>query len=105
MPREKPLHERIMAYINAQPGCLCRKRHGTRYGQRGDPDLYGSLHGLHFELEVKKKGEKPTDLQLRRLREWESAGALADWFNDWEDARAVVGAWIEMGREYAAQRV
>ena len=87
MPREKALHERIMAYINAQPGCLCRKRHGSRYSTRGDPDLYGSLRGRHFEFEIKQPGERPTGLQLARLREWSEAGAMTGWFDDFEQAK------------------
>ncbi len=88
--REKSLHERIMAYINIQPGCKCRKRHGTAYGHKGDPDLYGSLCGLHFEFEIKQKGEKPTPLQQKRLKEWEATGSIVGWFDDFELAKGYI---------------
>jgi hypothetical protein len=45
-------------------------------GVGGDSDITGCIRGWHFELEVKRPGERPTPLQLRRLREWRYAGAI-----------------------------
>lgn len=83
--------------------CLIRKRHGTVFAVRGDPDLYGVLPlthpvwpGRHFELEVKRPGERPTPLQITRLSEWEKAGALVGVVTSVEEAMTVLrvgGMW------------
>lgn len=52
-----------------------RKRHGTAMGVAGDPDFYGSWDGVHWELELKAPGERPTKLQDARRQEWQAAGA------------------------------
>lgn len=76
MITERAIVKSILAYLNSLPGCLARKRWGGGMGVAGDPDITGCLGGRHFEFEVKRPGERPTPLQLRRLREWEDAGAI-----------------------------
>jgi hypothetical protein len=58
--REATLVSGIIAALREIPGCVVRKRHGTAWGVAGDPDLYGSINGRHFEIEVKRRGEVPT---------------------------------------------
>lgn len=53
-----------------------RKRHGSSLGLAGDPDLYGSWNGLHWELELKAPGEEPTPLQRARHLEWSRTGSV-----------------------------
>ena len=45
-------------------------------GVAGDPDIDACIRGRSLQLEVKRPGEKPTLLQLKRLEEWRQAGAL-----------------------------
>jgi hypothetical protein len=90
---EKHIVSRIMQALRARPGVVVRKRHGTAMGVAGDPDLYGSLNGRHFEIEVKRP-EGPsrlTELQSQRLREWEFAGAIAGVARSVEDALRILG--------------
>ena len=75
MPLEKQIVDSIVKDFRTVPGCVVRKRHGTAFGVAGDPDLYGTINGRHFELEVKQPGNQPTVLQARRLVEWRAAGA------------------------------
>jgi len=72
------------------PQCVVRKRHGTAYITRGDADLYGSLRGRHFEIEVKRPGKQPTPLQFARLEEWRASGAIAGWATNVAGALAVL---------------
>lgn len=66
------------------------KRHGSEFSVAGEPDLFGSLDGMHFELEVKVPGKVPTPLQFRRLDEWEQVGSIAGWVTSPEEAVEVL---------------
>jgi ribosomal protein S14 len=61
-------------------------------GVAGDPDLYGSVRGRHFEIEVKRPdaAAESTELQRQRLREWEQAGAIVGVARSVEDALAIL---------------
>lgn len=91
MPLEKQIVVSILKYLRTVPGCAVRKRHGTVFGVAGDPDLYGTINGHHFELEVKQPGNPPTDLQLSRLEEWRAAGAAVGVVHSVQEARKVLG--------------
>jgi hypothetical protein len=89
---EKNIVSLIVKALRTQPGLIVRKRHGTAMGVAGDPDLYGSLNGRHFEIEVKRP-ESPsrlTKLQSQRLSEWERAGAITGVARSVEDAMAIL---------------
>ena len=88
--RESAIVAEIIAVLRAIPGCVVRKRHGTAWGVAGDPDLYGSIGGRHFEIELKRPGEHATKLQNARLTEWRSSGALAGVARSVEDALAIL---------------
>lgn len=75
--RESALVAEIVQALRTLPGVVVRKRHESGWGVAGDPDLYGSAGGRHFEIEVKRPGEKTTPLQQARLAEWSASGALA----------------------------
>jgi hypothetical protein len=83
--RESAIIEGILKRAKATPGLVLRKRHVTM-GVTGDPDLYGSYWGEHVEIECKRPGEKPTPLQLQRLRQWRDAGAVTGWTTSVEGA-------------------
>lgn len=88
--REATLVSGIIAALREIPGCVVRKRHGTAWGVAGDPDLYGSINGRHFEIEVKRRGEVPTPIQRVRLADWARSGALAGVAHSVEEAVAIV---------------
>jgi len=90
--RESALVAEILRALRALPGVMVRKRHGSAWGVAGDPDLYGSIHGRHFEIEVKRPDERPTALQQARLKQWAATGALAGVARSVEDALDIVGA-------------
>lgn len=89
--RESSIVTAILRALRALPGVVVRKRHGTAMGVAGDPDLYGSICGRHFEIEVKRPDATPTELQQARLRDWERSGALVGVARNVEEALAIVG--------------
>jgi hypothetical protein len=76
MTRESAIVKAILAYLNSLPGCVARKRWGGGMGVAGDPDIDACIRGRSVQLEVKRPGEMPTPLQLKRLEEWRQAGAV-----------------------------
>ena len=90
--RESSLVAEILRALRALPGVVVRKRHGSTWGVAGDPDLYGSIHSRHFEIEVKRPGDRPTALQQARLKQWAATGALVGVARSVEDALDIVGA-------------
>jgi hypothetical protein len=55
------------------------KTHGTGTAKAGTPDLLICLAGRFCAVELKQPGKTPTPLQMKRLRTWAAAGALAGW--------------------------
>jgi hypothetical protein len=52
--------------------------------EAGTPDLLACYYGRFYAIEVKRPGNKPTKLQLFRLRQWREAGAVAFWCDSLE---------------------
>jgi len=77
MTSERAIVKAILVYLNGLLGCLARKRWGGGMGVAGDPDIDACFHGRSVQLEVKRPGEAPTPLQVKRLEEWRRAGAVA----------------------------
>jgi hypothetical protein len=111
---EKAVVGRITAALKRLPGVVVRKRHGTVMGLAGDPDLYGSINGRHFEIEVKRPNDPSsqlTKLQTERLMEWKIAGAITGVARSTDDALGILGlkrppapVWICTGcRQYRWQ--
>ena len=91
---EKAVVARIMGDLKTRPGVVVRKRHGTAMGVAGDPDLYGTIGGRHFEIEVKRPDDpssRLTRLQARRLQEWKMAGAVVGVARSIDDALQILG--------------
>ena len=76
MTLERDIVKAILAYLNGLPDGLARKRWGGGMGVAGDPDIDACVGGRCVQFEVKRPGEKPTALQVKRLEEWHSAGAI-----------------------------
>jgi hypothetical protein len=92
MRRESSLVAEILRALRALPGVVVRKRHGSAWGVAGDPDLYGSIAGRHFEIEVKRPGGRPTALQQARLKQWAASGARVGVATSIEEALRITGA-------------
>ena len=90
MTSERAIVKAVLAYLNSLPGCLARKRWGGGMGVAGDPDIDACIRGRSLQLEVKRPGEKPTPLQLKRLEEWRQAGAVVAVVHCASEAREVV---------------
>ena len=91
---EKAVVARIMKTLRGNPHVVVRKRHGTAMGVAGDPDLYGTIRGRHFEIEVKRPNDPSsqlTELQTRRLLEWKMAGAIAGVARSVDEALVILG--------------
>ena len=91
---EKFIVARIMKTLKSNPRVVIRKRHGTAMGMGGDPDLYGTIDGRHFEIEVKRPNDSSsqlTELQTRRLMEWKAGGAITGVARSVGEALAILG--------------
>jgi len=91
---EKYIVASIVKALKERPGVAVRKRHGTAMGVAGDADLYGSIRGRHFEIEVKRPNDSSsqlTELQTQRLMEWKAAGAITGVARSVEEALVILG--------------
>jgi hypothetical protein len=50
--------------------------HGSAYSAVGRPDLDGCVYGQHFGFEVKNDQGKLTKIQIYRLKQLKTAGAI-----------------------------
>ncbi len=55
------------------------KVHGSASQAAGTPDLLACVRGRFVAVELKQPGARPTPLQMKRLRSWAKAGAIAGW--------------------------
>ena len=70
-----------------------------RFGRAGESDLWGILpNGQHLEIEVKRPGNKPTEHQLRWLKEMHQLGCVAIWGDNANDVERVIEAVIHGGQ-------
>ena len=77
---ETSITKDILKWLNKLPKCYAIKRHISRFGMTGLPDITGCINGKHFELEVKvpplAKAEVSPAQRLQLLK-WADAGAMA----------------------------
>lgn len=59
------------------PGAVIYKPPGGPFGRAGEPDIHITFGGCKMVIEVKSDIGEPSKLQLKRLREYREAGALA----------------------------
>jgi hypothetical protein len=93
-PLERHLQQSAIAFLKARGWCV-RKRHGSVMGVAGDPDLYALYRGVHYEIELKAPGGRPTPLQQARLEEWRRAGAVTWVIDSMTVLRTLVAAIVE----------
>jgi hypothetical protein len=88
---ETNLKRQVMSMLSAEyPSAVLRKRHGSIYSTVGDPNLYILYAGVHIECELKRPGQEATPIQLRRLREWQGAGAVIAVIHSVDEMRALM---------------
>ena len=91
---EKAVVTRIVKALRSYRNVVVRKRHGTAMGVAGDPDLYGTINGRHFEIEVKRPCDSASQLsklQTERLLEWQLGGAITGVARNVDDALMILG--------------
>lgn len=100
-PRERDIQQSILDYC-AKAGIFARRRNVAgaqrmpdgsfvRLGTKGQSDIWGILkYGKHFECEIKRPGEEPSDTQMQWLRDCASAGALAFWTDNLDEFIEIV---------------
>ena len=91
MTKESAIVKAILAYLNTLPRCLARKRWGGGMGVAGEPDIDACLRGRSLQLEVKRPGQHPTLLQLKRMEEWRQAGAIVGIVTSVAEVKALLG--------------
>ncbi len=75
--KESNLQRKILEKLNNTPLCKAVSTTQGFFGRKGEPDIMGSYDGHMFVIEVKLPGGKPTEIQEKRLSEWQAAGAFA----------------------------
>ena len=86
---EKSIVDASLRWLRKLPECKARKRRGG-VSNKGHPDIYGSIFGIHFEIEVKAPGNKPTKLQKVRLDEWDNAGAITGVSYSLDETKSII---------------
>ena len=82
-PFERSIQGAIIKALNKDPSTLVRCRSADSVGHvAGDPDIYGSIGGIHVEIEIKRPGEVPTKIQYHRLDQWARIGNAACLWTD-----------------------
>lgn len=87
---ERPATYRNGKRVSGEGGRL--KRMGARAGT-SDFILVAPALGRVHALELKRRGETPTDAQAAFLDEIRAAGGLADWCDNFNDAKRILSAW------------
>jgi hypothetical protein len=91
MALEKKITNQIIKELNKDPSIWVRKRLTTGMsGTLGWPDITGiketeingQSFGIRIEIEVKRPGKKPSDIQYSRLRGFRRLGAIAFWTDE-----------------------
>lgn len=68
----------------------------VRFGERGNPDVTGTLPGgRRLDLEVKAPGKRPTPEQLDRLRRTNAAGGVGLWVDDAAQMPRILGRLLD----------
>ena len=71
----------------------------VRFGRAGESDLWGiDSSGAHWEIEVKRPGNRPTSKQLAWLREMHELGCIAIWSDSANDIERIAEAVLAGGK-------
>ena len=99
--REGKVQKAIMVRLSRLGVKLWRRNIGAmtdkagnfvRFAAPGQSDLWGVHEGRHWEIEVKRPGNKPTPTQLKWLKEMTAQGCVAYWADNPTTAELVAEA-------------
>jgi hypothetical protein len=80
-------------------GAMQKGQRFIRFAAPGQSDLWGILpDGRHLEIETKRPGNKPTELQLAWLKSMEACEAVALWGDNCNDIERCVEAILQGGK-------
>lgn len=91
MPTESNITRSIMGFLQRLPCSYAMKLHGSRYGQRGIPDILLIWKGRPWFFEVKTEHGKPTKMQELKMLMLRNAGAEAHVVRSVGDVRKILG--------------
>lgn len=96
-PLEKEIEKKIGDYAKKN-GCLYYKF--TSPAMRAVPDrMICTNRGVVGFLEVKRKGAKPTELQLRKMKELSDHGHQVTWCDSVEAGKAFIDDLVQLGEK------
>jgi hypothetical protein len=86
----------ILRYINSLPNAKAINIHGSIFSERGTPDIIGCVNGRMVAFEC-KRGERQhlEPIQLWRLCEWLSAGAIVGGVSSVDHVKLVLGLMLD----------
>lgn len=80
----------VLAWLNSLPCTHAIKKHTGPYGEAGHPDVFACSRGRMVLIEMKQPKKRPEPLQMKRLRDWQEAGALVGWAESVEHAQQIM---------------
>jgi len=105
---EKILEQSILHYLNLQPGWFAFKyysvgifdpggfyRKKSRFAPNGISDIIGLYNGRFIAIEVKIKGNKPTEQQQAFINKVNKTGGAATWVDSLIKAMEFVNELVE----------
>jgi hypothetical protein len=90
---EKNIAKRIISALNKIPMTRVWKRRAGPF-EKGRADITGASRGVRVEIEVKRPGEQPTDLQAKWLREMRELGCISGVAYSEEDAIEILESFF-----------
>ena len=97
--------------FNYFPGAWVYKPPGGMFGRAGTADCLLCWRGIFVAIEVKAEGNTPTELQLRSLRNINTAGGIGAILTGKDESRldairsAVLAKLQEIGREWSQSTI
>jgi len=107
---EKAITNKIMTWLNKQPGCRVRKRLATQV-TAGEPDITGTQTidlrsgiklGIRIEIEVKIPGEVPRPNQVLSLNRHKESGAICFWCDNLGGCQVSYNQYLKQLKESVA---
>ncbi len=90
--KEGSITKAILAYLNSHPEGFAVKVHAGANQGRGVPDVVGVVSGHSLWLEVKTRTGRATPIQEHRIKQLQSAGAIASIVRSVEDVIGLLEA-------------
>ncbi len=88
--KEALIQKEILQYLNSLPDTFAVKIQQGPYSYIGISDILCCRHGIFIAIEVKKKPNRPTPLQLEFLRKVSDAGGIGIVAYSVEDVKKII---------------